>query len=45
MGNIALNRLIDLINEKNPHPAMISLFTTFVERDSTIRAKNSDQAI
>ncbi len=45
MGNIALNRLIDLINEKNPHPAMISLFTTFVERDSTIRAKNSDRAI
>ncbi len=25
MGNIALSRLIDLINEKNPHPVLISL--------------------
>ncbi|PNR96690.1 LacI family DNA-binding transcriptional regulator [Petrotoga sp. 9PWA.NaAc.5.4] len=37
MGNIAVSRLIDLINGKNPHPAVISLFTTFVERESTIQ--------
>lgn len=37
MGNIAVSRLIDLINGKNPHPAVISLFTTFVERESTLK--------
>lgn len=39
MGNIALSRLIDLINEKNPHPVLISLFTTFMERETTKKEK------
>lgn len=39
MGNMTLSRLIDMINDKNPHPVLISLFTTFMERETTKKEK------
>lgn len=35
MGNVALERVIELINGKNLHPYVTSLFTEFIERNST----------
>ncbi|KLO22010.1 LacI family transcriptional regulator [Marinitoga sp. 1197] len=35
MGNVALERVIELINGKNLHPYVTSLFTEFIERKST----------
>jgi LacI family transcriptional regulator len=35
MGNVALERVIELINGKNVHPYVTSLFTEFIERNST----------
>ncbi|SHE32208.1 transcriptional regulator, LacI family [Marinitoga hydrogenitolerans DSM 16785] len=35
MGNVALERLIELINGKNLHPYVTSLFTEFIERKTT----------
>ncbi|GAB6188613.1 LacI family DNA-binding transcriptional regulator [Marinitoga arctica] len=35
MGNVALERIIELINGKNLHPYVTSLFTEFIERKTT----------
>ena len=35
MGSVAVNRIVDLLNNKNRHPSTISLFTEFVARETT----------
>ncbi|KAF2956710.1 LacI family DNA-binding transcriptional regulator [Marinitoga sp. 38H-ov] len=42
MGNVAFERVIDLINGKNMHPYVTSLFTEFIERNSTKKFNKED---
>ncbi|AEX86438.1 transcriptional regulator [Marinitoga piezophila KA3] len=39
MGNVAIERIIELVNGKNLHPYVTSLFTEFIERETTKGAK------